>query len=156
MKHFFLLLIVITACIACTRKNIPVSNADPVTAGEEHLAQFPGGESAWARFVERNFDAIRFRDAIPDTVPDYTESLKVRFLINQNGRAEKPEYSQGASAAFKQAITDLLKKSPAWQPQIKGDSPVKSWVSYQFTWSFTADYSSILVSRATLPGVPSH
>jgi protein TonB len=155
MKYPFLLLLMI-CCSVLNAQKITQERDEDIILKSELSAQFPGGENAWVRFVEKNFDMSTVQSALPDSINEFSDSLIVRFIINKKGLIEGPEFAAGGSTAFKNAVAALLKKSPAWQPEIQGSGPVKSYVCYQFTWFFVADYGGVVVKRAKFPTEPSH
>lgn len=150
MKYPFLLLLLICCGVLNAQKITQERNED-IILKSELSAQFPGGEIGWARFAEKNFDMNAVLAAVPDSVNEFADSLIVRFVINKKGLIENSEFAAGSSMAFKKAVSALLKKSPAWQPEIQGSGPVKSYVCYQFTWSFVADYGIVQVKRTKFP-----
>lgn len=110
-------------------------------------AQFPRGESGWQKFVERTIDLNKITNALADSIKEVSERITVSFIITKKGEIDKPQIAAPENSAYAEAILDVLKKSPLWQPEIQGSGPVKSFVHYYFIFVIVADMASVTVKR---------
>jgi hypothetical protein len=154
MKYQFLILLIFYSVVSDAQQITQERDEDLVFEKMELRAQFPGGETGWTRFVEKNFELNALQAAVPDSVHTFSDSLIVRFIITKKGLIENPEFAAGGSDTFRNAIAAVLKKSPVWQPEIQGSGPVKSYVTYKFTFWWVADYGGVTVQRTKFPKQP--
>ncbi len=86
---------------------------DKVFTKVEHPAEFPGGDEAWKRYLERNLNT---KVAAPKGV--YT--VHVQFIVNEDGSLHNvsAEVPKDCRVCGQEAI-NLIKKGPKWEPAVQ-------------------------------------
>lgn len=77
---------------------------------EEQPASFPGGESAWLRFLQR------YLRAPVDLEPGKRVEVRVRFRIETDGTISGFEIVQSGGSLFDREVLRVMKKMPIWNP----------------------------------------
>ncbi|MET4107058.1 TonB family protein [Hymenobacter sp. UYP22] len=79
----------------------------------ERPAQFVGGDQALRTWLTRNlrYPASDLRNQVEGIV-------RVRFVLDKQGRVQKPEVIKGISSSTDTEVLRLLKIMPAWQPAV--------------------------------------
>lgn len=84
-------------------------------------SEFPGGMSAWARYLNKN---LRYpQDAIDNEVQG---TVVVQFIVDKEGNVSDVEAVSGASELRDEAVR-VIKKSGKWTPAIQNGRQVKSY-----------------------------
>lgn len=87
------------------------TNYDQIFTRVELPAQFPGGEGAWQRYLQRAFisDSLRLTS-------DVQGSVRVRYTIDRDGRASGLEFLSSLTPATDSLVRAGLERMPAWEP----------------------------------------
>jgi len=84
-------------------------------------SEFPGGMSAWARYLNRN---LRYpQDAIDNEVQG---TVIVQFIVDKEGNVSDVEAVSGANELRDEAVR-VIKKSGKWTPAVQNGRQVKSY-----------------------------
>jgi protein TonB len=87
---------------------------DPV----EKQPEFPGGNPAWAAFLNRYLQ-------VPDDLqPGERRTVQVRFQVSAEGEITKFEILQSGGSIFDREVIRVLKKMPKWKPAIQNGRPI--------------------------------
>jgi N-acetylmuramoyl-L-alanine amidase len=86
-------------------------------------AEFPGGTTAFAKYLERNLktDFLTKQQAPPGK---YT--VVVAFQVNENGSLNNVQAQNDPGYGTKETAENLIKKGPSWKPAIQNLKPVNS------------------------------
>ena len=87
-------------------------------------ASYPGGHSAWKKFLEQNLNAgVAANKKAPASV--YT--VVVQFVVDKEGKISdiKPLTTHGYG--MEEEVIRILKKASRWQPAIQDGHPVKAY-----------------------------
>jgi hypothetical protein len=87
----------------------------------DRLAQFPGGEEVWKKYVSRH---INFPSGYKIINADEAK-IVVTFTVNENGEIEDVFTSVPFDKAFDEIAEKAIKKSPKWIPAINHNRRVK-------------------------------
>jgi len=84
-------------------------------------AEFPGGKSAWAKFLERNLNS-----ALPSEngAPSGKYSVIVSFLVDKSGNISDVDAENDPGYKTKEEAIRVLKKGPSWKPAIQNGRQV--------------------------------
>ena len=98
----------------------------------EAIAQFPGGDSAWAKFISSNlrYPKVAKKKSIEGIV-------KMQFVVNRDGSIRDIEVISGPEELRPEAER-LIKTSPDWQPALQGGRTVKYRVEQSITFKLSA------------------
>lgn len=83
-------------------RSVPVENAGV-------MPQYPGGINALLAFLKKNIKA-------PADVDGEVIVVKIKFIINYDGRIEGFSVAQSGGDLFDNEVIRVLKKMPAWIP----------------------------------------
>ncbi len=110
---------------AKVNKNIPTYVA-------EVMPQYPGGLNALIEFLKKNLRA-------PENIEDGdVVSVKVRFVVNFDGKLEGFDVLQSGGTTFDNEVIRVLKKMPLWIPGKTNGENVS--VYYIVPVKFTGEY----------------
>jgi protein TonB len=87
---------------------------DPV----EKQPEFPGGNPAWAAFLNR------YLQVPGDLQPGERRIVQVRFQVGADGEITKFEILQSGGSLFDREVIRVLKKMPKWKPAIQNGRPI--------------------------------
>jgi hypothetical protein len=96
---------------------------DTLIGKPEVEAAFPGGNTAWTRYLEKSLGGFNPADYGAD---NGKWQVLVRFLVDTDGTISniKPETNFGHK--MEEMVVTLLKKGPKWKPAIHNGKPVKA------------------------------
>ena len=92
--------------------------------------EFPGGNLAWLRFLERNLQVPEDLDAGEKRV------VQIKFWVDEEGTVTNFQVAQSGGSAFDNEVIRVLKKMPKWLPALQSGKPVA--VSFTQPVTFTA------------------
>lgn len=95
----------------------------------EDQASFPGGTSAWMKFLRKNFRYPKMakRSGIEGKV-------FLSFYVDKEGLISDINVIRGIGAGCDEEAIRVLKKSPKWNPGMQRGRPVKSAMSLSITF----------------------
>jgi periplasmic protein TonB len=106
----------------------PVASApgdeDVIFSKAEIDAAFPGGNKAWAVFLEQQLGSFNPAD---NGAPKGKYQVVVRFIVSKKGVISDliPETNYGYG--MEQKVIAIFGKSPAWKPALQNGRPVNSY-----------------------------
>jgi len=151
MRILFLCLLIAGYFSAAGQGKKPKKPGGMVYEKIEIVSGFPGGDTAWIRFVERNFDFNAVTSRLPDSVLEFRDSIYVQFVISKKGFIKNLETTTPLSVFFKDEILKLLKRSPKWIPAFQGGWSVNSYKSYLFVIWIMTDTGNIEIIPSKFP-----
>jgi periplasmic protein TonB len=96
-------------------------------------AEYPGGASAWQRFLNRN---LRYpQEAIDNEI---SGSVVVQFVVDKEGNVSNVEAVSGPEALAAEAVR-VIKKSGKWTPAVQGGRQVRSLKKQPFIICFETE-----------------
>jgi periplasmic protein TonB len=98
-------------------------------------ARFPGGTSAWRRYLEREFLKHDIEDSC--TVSSTDLSVIVSFVINKDGTISNVSVQNSRKlcpALVKEAMS-VVKEGPPWIPALRKGKRIRSYYKQRITWS---------------------
>lgn len=92
---------------------------DQVFTKVEQPPIFPGGESAWGKYVAKNFNRIQ----------NYKGVVEVWFIVDLDGSTSRFQIIQpaGLSSADKESIVLFFKSTGKWYPARQNGYCVRAW-----------------------------
>jgi hypothetical protein len=149
MKTAFaiLLLVICSSGIAQTRKYSKLMRAK----SNESIKppEFPGGEKKWTSFFGKNFNANMINDGLPDSVKEFRDTLVLKFTVTKDSTLQSPQATASVSPHFKQAVFNVLARSPKWIPATSNGQPINATKFYRLCYSMHTDISDIEVIPVT-------
>ncbi|HMJ48634.1 MAG TPA: energy transducer TonB [Ferruginibacter sp.] len=87
-------------------------------------AEFPGGNSAWVRYLKNNLDA---NTPVDNGAPEGTYQVIVRFIVSKDGSISdvvaETKYGYGMEAE----AVKIIKKGPKWTPALQNGRNVNAY-----------------------------
>lgn len=114
-----------------TAPGTKINKRSPVDVADI-MPQYPGGIKALLDFLKKNLHA-------PEDVEEGDEvSVKVKFVVNYNGKLESFDVLKSGGVAFDNEVVRVLKKMPLWIPGKSNGENVS--VYYVVPVKFTSEF----------------
>ncbi|MBS1575980.1 MAG: TonB family protein [Bacteroidetes bacterium] len=99
-------------------------------------AAFPGGESAWRKYLERNLNA---NTPVDNGAPEGSYTVWVQFIVDKEGNISdvKPLTSHGYG--MEDEAVKIIKKGPKWTPAQQNGRQVKAYRKQPITFVVQAE-----------------
>ncbi len=99
-------------------------------------AKFPGGDSKWRQYLERNLVASV---PVDNGAPEGTYTTVVQFVVDKEGNISdvKPLTSHGYG--MEEEAIRVIKKGPAWTPAVQNGRQVKAYRKQPITFQVTGE-----------------
>ncbi len=91
----------------------PVEEISPGFRKEESGAEFPGGLSAFSRFLSKNLRAPA------DLNPGEKKTVLAQFKVDMNGKISEIVILNSAGEKYDKEVIRVLNKMPAWKPAVQ-------------------------------------
>lgn len=99
-----------------------VKNIDSLYSTVQVLAEFPGGQAAWQKYLERNLDLdIPIRNGAP--AGKYT--INISFIVDKEGSISNVSALNDAGYGLASEAIRVIRKSKQWLPAIQDGQHVK-------------------------------
>lgn len=119
---------IVQAPIEDNSKAVEVPKADDdegkIFTKVEVDASFPGGETAWRRYLERNLDA---NTPIDNGAPEGTYRVIVRFIVAKDGSVSDVQPETNFGYGMEAEAVKIIKKGPKWTPAIQNGRSVSAY-----------------------------
>lgn len=116
----------ITGNLASTAENIEIHTLD----GIENYPEFPGGHSAFIKFLSRN---LKYPGSAVEK--GIEGKVLISFIIEKNGRLSNIKILRGIGYGCDEEAIRVLEKSPEWRPGIQNKQKVR--VAYTLPINFS-------------------
>ena len=98
-------------------------------------ARFPGGDSAWRKYLERNFNVQQVTDAVWKELPAKTKRKSgplnitaiVQFIVCKDGSLCEIKTINQVPKALKTEVERLISESKLWEPAVQNGRKVKAY-----------------------------
>ncbi len=113
----------------------PTENNDlvPLTV-VEIMPQFPGGESTWAKFLQKN---LHYPAQAADA--HIQGKVYVSFVVEKDGHLSNINVLRSPGYGLEDEAVRVLKLVPPWKPGIQNGRPVRVSYSMPFSFQLPAD-----------------
>lgn len=98
----------------------------------ETPAMFPGGMSAWNKYLGRN---LSNEFLIKQNAPPGTYKAVVNFLVDSDGNVSQVNAVNNPGYGVKEEAEKLIKKGPKWKPAVQNGKIVASEVNQSITFT---------------------
>jgi len=98
------------------------SSKDVVFKKVEIESSFPGGASAWAKYLGNNLHYPK--DAIKK---DIQGTVVVQFIVNKEGKVENVRVVRSLEYSLDKEAARIIRESPDWTPAVQDGRTVKSY-----------------------------
>jgi periplasmic protein TonB len=107
------------------------TNYDQTFTKVEIDAEFPGGLSAWKRYLERNLNQNVASD---NGAPAGTYRVVVQFIVDKEGNVSDVKPMTSFGYGLEQEAVRAIKNGPKWTPAIQNGRQVKAYRSQPITF----------------------
>jgi periplasmic protein TonB len=105
---------------------IEAPKADPneIFTSVQQEAEFPGGNAAWARFLERSLNGFNPSDngAAPGRY-----SVMVRFVVSKDGTISDVQAETSFGYGMEEKAVKCIRKGPNWKPALQNGTNVNAY-----------------------------
>ena len=105
------------------------TNYDQTFTKVEVDAEFPGGNSAWTKYLQRNL-----RNDLD--APPGTYRVVVQFIVDKEGNISDVKALTNFGHGMEEEAIRAIKKGPKWIPAIQNGRQVKAYRSQPITFTF--------------------
>jgi len=103
----------------------PKSNdEDKIFTKVENEAAFPGGETAWRRFLEKNLNAST---PIDNGAPEGSYKVIVRFIVSKDGSISDVQAESKYGYGMEDEAVKVIKRGPKWTPALQNGRHVNAY-----------------------------
>jgi hypothetical protein len=139
----FLLLFVCFNCFCVAQNNPPIDTSkagDLIFEKIDIEAGYPGGITAWRKYLERNLNAIV---PVDNGAPAGYYTVHVRFIVSRTGEVTDVKALTNIGYGMEQEVIRIIKKSGKWTPGIQNDRAVNSYHTQPVTFVELNDWLTI-------------
>lgn len=97
-------------------------------------AAFPGGNSAWTRYLERNLNA---NTPVDNSAPPGTYQVIVRFIVSKDGSISDVQAETKHGYGMEEEAIRAIKKGPKWTPALQNGRNVNAYRRQPITFVVT-------------------
>lgn len=99
---------------------------DKVFTKVEVEASFPGGDAAWARYLQKNLNP---NVPVDNEAPPGRYRVEVRFIVAKDGSISDVQATSGHGYGMEQEAIRVIKKGPKWEPALQNGRHVNAYRS---------------------------
>jgi len=99
-------------------------------------AMFPGGDSKWRQYLERNLNA---QVAADNGAPEGTYTTVVQFVVDKEGNISDVRALTNHGYGLEDEAMRVIKKGPKWTPAIQNGRQVKAYRKQPITFVVSGD-----------------
>lgn len=97
---------------------------DKVFTKVENEAQFPGGESAWRRYLEKNLNA---NAPVDNGAAGGTYQVIVKFIVSKDGSISDVQAETKHGFGMEEEAVKIIKRGPKWTPALQNGRNVNAY-----------------------------
>lgn len=99
-------------------------------------ASFPGGDSKWRQYLERNCNG---QVATDNGAPEGTYTTVVQFVVDKEGNISDVRALTNHGYGMEEEAMRVIKKGPKWNPAIQNGRQVKAYRKQPITFAVTSE-----------------
>ena len=115
----------------------PVEDENKIFDKVEIEASFPGGDSKWRQYLERNANG---QVATDNGAPPGTYTTIVQFVVDKEGNISDVRALTNHGYGMEQEAMRVIKKGPKWNPAIQNGRQVKAYRRQPITFQVVDEY----------------
>ena len=97
---------------------------DKIFTSVQREAEFPGGNTAWTRFVQKNLDG--FNPADNGAAPGKYQVI-IRFVVSKDGSISDVQAETSFGYGMEEQAIKCIKKGPNWKPALQNGTNVNAY-----------------------------
>lgn len=114
----------------------PVEDDNTIFTKVEIEASFPGGASAWTRFLERNLGGFNPGD---NGAPEGSYRVLVQFVVDKEGNVSDVKPLTSFGYGMEDEAVRAIKKGPKWVPAEQNGRKVKAYRTQPILFQVTSE-----------------
>lgn len=99
-------------------------------------ASFPGGDSKWRQYLERNANG---QVATENGAPEGTYTTVVQFVVDKEGNISDVRALTNHGYGMEEEAMRVIKKGPKWNPAVQNGRQVKAYRKQPITFQVTGE-----------------
>ncbi|HEV7781695.1 MAG TPA: energy transducer TonB [Chitinophagaceae bacterium] len=111
--------------------------ADSVFTEVDIQASFPGGDAAWRRYLERNFNG---NVPVDNFSPPGTFTVIIQFIVDKTGAITEVKPLTKFGFGMEEEAVRVISKGPKWQPAIMNGIMVRSYRKQPVTFQTMSEF----------------
>lgn len=104
---------------------------DKIFTKVENEAEFPGGDAAWRRYLEKNLDP---NAPVENGAPEGTYKVTVQFIVSKDGSISDVKALTSHGYGMEEEAIKIIKKGPKWTPALQNGRNVNAYRSQPITF----------------------
>jgi protein TonB len=104
---------------------------DKVFTKVENEAEFPGGDGAWKRYLEKNLNA---NTPVDNGAPEGTYQVVVQFIVSKDGSISDVKALTDHGYGMEAEAIKIIKKGPAWKAALQNGRNVNAYRKQPITF----------------------
>jgi periplasmic protein TonB len=104
---------------------------DKIFTKVENEAEFPGGDGAWRRYLEKNLDA---NTPVDNGAPEGTFQVVVQFIVSKDGSISDVKALTDHGYGMEAEAVKIIKKGPAWKAALQNGRNVNAYRKQPITF----------------------
>lgn len=109
---------------------------DKIFTKVEKEADFPGGTSAWARYLERNLNA---QVPVDNGAPEGNHTVVVKFIVSKDGTISDVTCLRDPGFGMCEEAVKIIKKGPKWTPALQNGRNVNAYRQQPITFAVSGE-----------------
>jgi len=97
---------------------------DKVFTKVENEAQFPGGQQAWVRYLQKNLNA---NAPVDNGAPGGTYQVIVKFIVSKDGSISDVQAESKHGYGMEDEAVKIIKRGPKWTPALQNGRNVNAY-----------------------------
>ncbi len=104
---------------------------DKIFTKVENEAEFPGGDGAWRRYLEKNLNA---NTPVDNGAPEGTYQVIVQFIVSKDGSISDVKALTDHGYGMEAEAIKIIKKGPAWKAALQNGRNVNAYRKQPITF----------------------
>ena len=100
------------------------NDEDKIFTKVENEAQFPGGQAAWVRYLQKNLNA---NTPVDNGAPSGTFQVIVKFIVSKDGSISDVQAESKHGYGMEEEAVKIIKRGPKWSPALQNGRNVNAY-----------------------------
>ena len=108
---------------------------------------FPGGDTAWRRYLQRNINALV---PVDSGAPAGIYKVIVQFIVNENGQISEIKSITNHGYGMEKEAIRIIEDGPGWVPAMQNGHIVRAYVQQPITFQVTEEDDQVNTNNNVL------
>ena len=110
----------------------------------ETSPHFPGGDTAWRRYLQRNINALV---PVDSGAPAGTYKVIVQFIVHENGQISDIKSTTKHGFGMEKEAIRIIEDGPGWIPAMQNGHVVRAYVQQPITFQVEEEQDPVTISN---------